>query len=136
SRGLGDVYKRQHYYAPQTIEFNLERLSQVPSLEICLNQARNVSAFLKSESDSLFTVYCGGPSFGYYELHLGTLDKPSFTWQPSADTFNSYSDCEVHHESVLSHYAGSPATPLLGGYCSRNYQTEKYQVMIFKKRAK
>lgn len=123
-----------HYYNSKKIDFNLERLSQVPSLERCYEQARETSSFLKAEQNSIFTVYCGGPYFNYYELQVGTVDKPTFSWQSSVDSFTSFDECQAHREEVLSHYAGSPANPLLGGLCSRDYQSNRYHVTVFKKK--
>jgi len=123
-----------HYYAPKSLFFNLDRVSKVPTLDMCFQQAQEVKAFLQSERDTLFTIYCGGPDFGEYELHLGTLDKPSFTWKKSADTFGSLGECEANKKEVLAHYAGSPTAPLLGGHCSKDYETLKYFVMVYKKK--
>jgi len=124
-----------HYYAPKTLFFNLERMSKVPTLDACLKQVEDAKSFLSSELDTVFTIYCGGPYFGEYELHVGTLDKPSFSWQKSVDTFISLAECEAHKAEVLSHYTGSPKSPLLGGHCSKDYETKKYFVMVYKKRS-
>ncbi|NBT59067.1 hypothetical protein EBT16_09820, partial [bacterium] len=130
--GMGEA--SIHYFSSKRIEFSLERLAQVPSLNQCYEQAREAASILKGEQDSVFTIYCGGPYFNYYELQVGTVDKPTFTWQHSVDNFGSFDQCQAQREEVLSHYAGSPTTPLLGGFCSRDYQTNKYHVVVLKKR--
>jgi len=123
-----------HYFASQRIDFNLERLSQVPSLDQCLLQLGEVKRFLEPISGNLFAVYCGEQNLGYHDLHFGFLDKASFKWFYSVDSFTSFRDCENNRSEVLKHYEGSATEKLLGGICSRNYETNRYQVVLFRSR--
>ena len=121
-----------HYFAPKRVEFHMERVSQVTQQDVCFQQANEVRAMLAQFTDSIFGIYCGDKNLGYYDLHLGFLNKPRFSWSWAADTFSSLNECEQNKSEVLKHYEGSAVDQLLGGVCSRNYQIEKYQVVLFR----
>ncbi|NBV50174.1 hypothetical protein EBR78_03005 [bacterium] len=121
-----------HYFAPKRVEFHMERVSQVTQPDICFQQAREVRAFMADYGDQIFGIYCGDRNLGYFDLHLGFLNKPRFSWSWAVDTFSSWNECERNRSEVLKHYEGSAVEVLLGGVCSRNYQIEKYQVVLFR----
>lgn len=121
-----------HYYANERQRFVLEHITKTPKLEQCLAQAEEARSFLNSTSNPPFTIYCGGPIFGEFELNLGFVNDYAISWKNSVEEFITFDDCQSHRDEVISHYSGSTLNKLLGGFCSRNYENRKYQVVLLR----
>jgi len=122
-----------HYFAPQRIEFSLERVVQVPSLTQCSQALEEAKGFLETEEKALFTSYCGKSTFGYFDLHLGFVGKPTTRMQTAAQSFSSLSDCEGQRAAIVKEHSGSQLAKVLGGLCSKDTDSGKYKVVLFKK---
>lgn len=125
-----------HYYSNQYHNFDLDHVTKVPSIEVCLAQAAEAKGWFKNSEGGPFSIFCGGPEFGEFELNLGTIDTPSFSYQNSVDKFNSFEECELSKKDIIKHYSGSTTKQILGGLCSRSFETAKYHVVIFKQSKK
>ncbi|MSP19781.1 MAG: hypothetical protein EXR74_09465 [Bdellovibrionales bacterium] len=121
-----------HYYAKKRQTFVLEHITKTPKLEQCLAQAEEAKSFLNSSLNPPFTIYCGGPIFGEFELNLGFVNDHAISWKNSIEEFVTFDECQSHRDEVLSHYSGSTLNKLLGGFCSRNYENRKYQVVLLR----
>jgi|GEM_PF-2284092 len=122
-----------HYFSENRIDFELDYVTKVGKLEICTQQAQEVKGWFASLDNAPFTVFCGGPEFGEYELNIGSVGEPSFSYKPSIDKFNSFEECELNKPEIISHYSASQTKQFLGGLCSRDTESTKFQVIIFRK---
>ncbi len=122
-----------HYFAPQRIEFSLERVVQVPSQANCFQALEEAKEFLQPEEKALFITYCGKSTFGAFDLHLGFVGKPSTRIQTAAQSFSSLSECESQRAVIVKEHSGSKLARVLGGLCSKDTYSGKYTVILFKK---
>jgi hypothetical protein len=132
---LGTASMSVHYFAPKLIDFHMERLSQVTTLDQCLSQARDMENILSKFEPAVFAIYCGERHLGYHDLHVGFIGNAPFSWQNSVDSFGTWSECEQNRFEVLKNYEGSSLGKLLGGVCSRNLDNNRYQVVVLKSRS-
>lgn len=121
-----------HYFSEKRIQFSIEEVTKVPKLEICLTQVEEVSHWFDNQTSKPFTIYCGGPNFGEYELNIGSIDTPAFSLKSSVEKFGTFDECESNKTEVLKHYSGSTQKIILGGLCSRDVDTHKYNVIILR----
>lgn len=121
-----------HYFSKEHLNFNLDHVTKVPKIEHCVAQAEEAKSWFKSSSNPPFTIYCGGPQFGEFELNMGVVERASFTYQNSVEKFKTFDECEEHKAEVLSHYTGSSLKQTLGGLCSRDFEDKSYIVVIFR----
>ena len=120
-----------HYFADKRFDFSLEATTKVPKLEICLDQATEVSRWFETFDIKPFSIFCGGPIFGEYELNIGNIDYPNFSHKESVEKFDTFDECEKNKIEVLEHYSGSSAKTV-GGLCSRDIDTNRYHVVVFR----
>ncbi len=121
-----------HYYSKDHLQFRLEHVTKVPKIEHCLAQAEEAKSWFKSSINPPFTIYCGGPLFGEFELNIGIIEKASFTWQNSIEKFKSFEECQDNRAEVLAHYAGSSLKQILAGLCSKDFNDNSYRIVIFR----
>ena len=119
-----------HYYAKERLDFSLEEVTNTGKLEICQVQAEEAKTWFKSFSQPPFTIYCGAGSFGQFELSVGFIGKALYMTKNSTESFNTFEECESNKKEVISHYEGSSMSTVLGGLCSKNPETPKYNVVI------
>jgi hypothetical protein len=123
-----------HYFSTDRFFFELSRLTKTMKLEQCLTQAEEVRSWFQSYSIPNFSIFCGGPDMGEFELNIGTVEPPSFTWKNSIEFFKSFEECEANKTNVLKNYSGSALQTILGGLCSRDVEDRKFHLQILRKK--
>lgn len=121
-----------HYYSADRFFFELSRVTKTMKLEHCLTQVEDVKSWFQSYSIPNFSIFCGGPDLGDFDLNIGTLETPSFTWKNSIETFKSFEECEANKTIVLKNYTGSALQTILGGLCSRDIEDRNFHVQILR----
>lgn len=121
-----------HYFSKNRFNLSLDAVTKVPKLETCLAQLSEAKRWFENWTQKPFSLFCGGPEFGEYELNIGSIDHPGFEFKTSVEKFPSYDECENNKATVLEHYQGSTQKTLMGGLCSRNTENNRYHVIIFK----
>jgi len=123
-----------HYYSTDHFFFELSRVTKTMKLEQCLTQVEDVKSWFQAYSIPNFSIFCGGPDSGEFELNIGTLKSPSFTWKNSIEFFKSFDECEANKANVLKNYSGSALQTILGGLCSRDVEDRSFHVQILRKK--
>lgn len=118
------------YYGPAAIDFRSEYFGPFPSLLECQKLQRYIDPAMKAAApESKFAgSYCGISSDVSLQMVWDDY-VPRTTY--SVEIYNSYEQCEAARTNLLAVYQEQYGARLIGGVCTREYNTFGFHVALF-----